>query len=103
MLADYSRDLRPAKWGPTVNLHSNNSEPLMSALGQKQTSRLVRTMSALPPKADMDQYGRDVCLVPKADMSDLEVGWLLVASYSGSPAFRRPSLKRSVDALFDDA
>src|SRR6516164_453950 len=37
MLADYSRDLRPAKWGPTVNLHSNNSEPLMSALCQKRT------------------------------------------------------------------
>ena len=24
-------------------------------------------MSALPPKADMDQYGRDVRFVPKAD------------------------------------
>jgi hypothetical protein len=26
----------------------------MSALGQKQTWKLVRVMSALPPKADMD-------------------------------------------------
>jgi hypothetical protein len=25
-------------------------------------------MSALPPKADIDHYGRDVCFVPKADM-----------------------------------
>jgi hypothetical protein len=25
-------------------------------------------MSALPPKADMDHHGRDVCFVPKADM-----------------------------------
>ena len=25
-------------------------------------------MSALPPKADMDQHGGDVCFVPKADM-----------------------------------
>jgi len=25
-------------------------------------------MSALPPKADMAQDGRDVCFVPKADM-----------------------------------
>jgi len=74
MLADYSRDLRPAKWGPTVNLHSNNSEPLMSALGQKQTSRLVRTMSALPPKADIGTPSSNVRFVPIADMSDLGVG-----------------------------
>jgi hypothetical protein len=26
-------------------------------------------MSALPPKADMDQHGRDVRFVPKADIS----------------------------------
>jgi hypothetical protein len=32
---DYSRDLLPAKWGSTVNLHGSNPEPLMSALGQK--------------------------------------------------------------------
>jgi len=38
----------------------------MSALGQKQTSRWVRVMSALPPKADI-QRRRDVCFVPKAD------------------------------------
>jgi hypothetical protein len=25
-------------------------------------------MSALPPKADMDQHGRDVRFVPKADI-----------------------------------
>jgi hypothetical protein len=31
---DYSRVLRPAKWGPTVILHSNNPEDRMSALGQ---------------------------------------------------------------------
>ena len=72
-------------------------------MGQKRTSEHVQSMSALPPKADIGTQPRNVCFVPKADMSDLEVGWLLVASYSGSPAFRRPSLKRSVDALFDDA
>ena len=38
----------------------------MSALGQKQTSPHVRVMSALPPKADMDQQGRHVRFVPKA-------------------------------------
>src|SRR6516162_6466229 len=40
----------------------------MSALGQKQTLKVVCAMSALPPKADMDQHGRDVCFVPKADI-----------------------------------
>src|SRR5262252_2492838 len=39
----------------------------MSALGQKQTLGKARLMSALPPKADMVQHGRDVCFVPKAD------------------------------------
>jgi hypothetical protein len=39
----------------------------MSALGQKQTFRNVSMMSALPPKADIYQHGRDVRFVPKAD------------------------------------
>ena len=34
-------------------LRSSNPEPLMSALGQKQTLRRIRAMSALPPKADI--------------------------------------------------
>ena len=37
----------------SVELHGSNPEPLMSALGQKQTSARVRGMSALPPKADI--------------------------------------------------
>jgi len=41
----------------------------MSALGQKQTFKRLRLMSALPPKADMDQCGCDVRFVPKADIS----------------------------------
>ena len=41
----------------------------MSALGQKRTSRRARAMSALPPKADIDQHGRDVRFVPKADIA----------------------------------
>jgi hypothetical protein len=36
-----------------VSLHSSNPDPVMSALGQKQTLGHVRTMSALPPKADI--------------------------------------------------
>jgi hypothetical protein len=43
------------------------SYPAMSALGQKQTLRHLRPMSALPPKADMDQSGCDVRFVPQLD------------------------------------
>ena len=39
----------------------------MSALDHMQTFTRFSTMSALPPKADMDLHGRDVCFVPKAD------------------------------------
>ena len=34
---DYSRVLRPAEWGFSTMLHSDNPEPPMSALGQKRT------------------------------------------------------------------
>ena len=51
-----------------VYLHGSNGEPLMSALGQKQTLGKVRLMSTLPQKADMDHQGNDVSLVPKADI-----------------------------------
>jgi hypothetical protein len=40
----------------------------MSALGQKQTSRHLQPMSALPPKADIAERDRHVCFVPKADI-----------------------------------
>src|SRR5215467_10054647 len=39
--------------GFRVSLHSTNLGLLMSALGQKQTFIIVRSMSALPPKADI--------------------------------------------------
>ena len=51
--ANYSRDLRPAEWGPTIILRSKNPRDRMSALGQKQTFSNVGAMSALPPKADI--------------------------------------------------
>ena len=47
--------------------HSKIGSP-MSALGQKQTLSGVRSMSALPPKADIDQDGCNVRFVPKADI-----------------------------------
>src|SRR5215467_6813077 len=40
---------------------------LMSALGQKQTCAVQKSMFALPPKADMCSATRDVCQGPKAD------------------------------------
>jgi hypothetical protein len=61
---NYSRDLRPAKWGSEIKLRSNNSEPLMSALGQKQTLPSHFRISALLLKADMHQDRCDVCFVP---------------------------------------
>jgi hypothetical protein len=52
-LTDYIRVLRLAKWGKGISLQATNPEPLMSALGQKQTSAHVRVMSAFSPKADI--------------------------------------------------
>jgi hypothetical protein len=46
--------------GIGVSLQSSNPEPPMSALGQKQTFRPFATMSALPPKADIDERSPDV-------------------------------------------
>jgi len=51
-----------------IILHHSKFEQPMSALGQKQTSGHAGIMSALPPKADIDQHGRDVRYVPKADI-----------------------------------
>ena len=51
-----------------VSLHRSNREARMSALGQKQTSRHLQPMSALPPKADIGTQPRDVRYVPKADI-----------------------------------
>ena len=42
----------------------------MSALGQKQTSEHVQSMSALPPKADIDEREWHVRFVPTADIRD---------------------------------
>jgi hypothetical protein len=54
--------------GFRVRLHGSNPLPLMSALGQKQTLRKVRLMSALPPKADIGTQPRNVRFVPIADI-----------------------------------
>ena len=41
----------------------------MSALGQKRILAHLRLMSALPPKAEFGTQPRNVCFVPKADVS----------------------------------
>src|SRR6516164_3703806 len=45
---------------------------LMPALGQKRTSSQVRSMSALPPKADIAAAMSNVRFVPKADMESFD-------------------------------
>jgi hypothetical protein len=57
--------------GLGVSLHGSNLEPLMSALGQKQTFGPGNAMSALPPKADIAERNWDVRFVPEADMTAL--------------------------------
>src|SRR6516225_7070121 len=44
------------------------SRVLMSAKGQKRTLQCILVMSALPPKADMDQHSPNVRFVPTADI-----------------------------------
>src|SRR5215469_18903806 len=70
---DYSRVLRPAKWGPTVILRGNNPHDRMSALGQKRTLEYVSAMSALLPKADIHRAGWDVRFVPEARSEERRV------------------------------
>jgi hypothetical protein len=41
----------------------------MSALGQKQTSEDIQSMSALPPKADIAEGDWHVRFVPEADIA----------------------------------
>jgi hypothetical protein len=54
--------------GFRVSLHASNPEPLMSALDQKRTLRGLDGMSALPPKADIDESDCHVRFVPIADI-----------------------------------
>ena len=48
---------------------SHIKEVPMSALGQKQTSRYLQPMSALPPKADIGTQSWNVRFVPEADIA----------------------------------
>src|SRR5215472_3425655 len=63
----------------------------MSALGQKRTSGHTQSMSASPPKADIDRAGRDVRFVPLATKVQLanKKGRPAAALLSGSDQFVR--------------
>src|SRR6516225_6258459 len=52
-LRRFSENCDRRNGGLELKLHSSNPEPLMSALGQKQTFASDQLMSALPPKADI--------------------------------------------------
>ena len=60
----------------------------MSALGQKRTSQYVRTMSALPPKADIAECDGDVRFVPCVDGSELARGIFTLQPWSVQPCVR---------------
>jgi hypothetical protein len=55
-------------------VHHSKFRCLTSALGQKQTSGHVQSMSALPPKADIGTHSWNVRFVPKADI-DISLRW----------------------------
>jgi hypothetical protein len=62
---------------PTApNAEHGTNDALMSALGQKPTSRPEIAMSALPPKADIDWYSLNVRFVPKTDILRCGKEWM---------------------------
>src|SRR6516165_4399473 len=47
----------------TCVVHHSKFQTSMSALGQKRTLGHLQTMSALPPKADINRWHREACFV----------------------------------------
>jgi hypothetical protein len=66
--SDATLKFDPSQKG-TWSAHGCNEMDVMSALGQKQTSKRSQRMSALPPKADIVHGGGNVRFVPRADVS----------------------------------
>jgi hypothetical protein len=62
--ADFAGGTRLSFAGSNARANYFSKGRGMSAVGHKRTFRNVRPMSALPPKADMDQRARDVPFVP---------------------------------------
>jgi hypothetical protein len=81
--------LRRAKRGSPVSLRSSNPELLMSALGQKQTLRRFRPMSALPPIADISHSGNSTpYFAANARKSTVGLFTYLAQQESVAPAIR---------------
>jgi hypothetical protein len=80
----------------------------MSALGQKQTFKRVRPMSALPPKADIGTQLWNVRFVPRADIgAGISVGnvrlvcnWPTADNNLGSHQFIISCAQFGPDSLF---
>jgi hypothetical protein len=52
-------------------VHHSKIGQRMSAMGQKRRLKRICRMSALPPKADIDQGGGNVRFVPLGDIDPL--------------------------------
>jgi len=74
--------------GFRVELHRSNPEPLMSALGQKQTSAYVRVMSALPRKRTLVERVGMSAFVPCVDGSELARRIFTSQAWSVQPCVR---------------
>jgi hypothetical protein len=55
-------------WNVSRRIIVASSKTTYLRMGHKQKSKLYRLMSALPPKADIGTWSRNVCFVPKADI-----------------------------------
>src|SRR6516164_11720551 len=77
-----SHDRPEARQGIVLTKTSALEGLSMSALGQKRTPGHVKSMSALPPKADMDQHARDVRFVAKGRHSGCL--WILLLVGKGA-------------------
>jgi hypothetical protein len=53
----------------------SNIKRRTSALGHKRTLPRVFVMSALPPKADIDHDGGNVCFVPRTEFVEAVMSW----------------------------
>jgi hypothetical protein len=71
----------------------------MSALGQKRTLERIQSMSALPPKADVDHHGRDVCFVPQGDIGSPSVRSFCPRGNLDSAKDNSPFQQRSSDRV----
>jgi hypothetical protein len=71
----------------------------MSALGQKQTFAVQKSMSALPPKADMCGATRDVRFVPIADILPLIRSFRRRSDYSPILFSAGPTAQIALEAL----